>query len=793
MQNLPFQMFIALTIGIASLSMAADVPISGSVLNQDNDDPIPGVTISLKSGKLLGKTSSKGKFDFMVDSEKSLIVVYKDGYEPQEIRVNEQPDALDMMITLAPNVKTLGSTQVYGERRILAKDRVDMDALESIQGMQFDLNEHLSKIPGVAGQSEFTKEISYYGSRTEDLAVSIGALRIPHMRHVDIGFPGNTSVLNPSVFKDVRIHSQNEGGSLDAGLAGRIEYTPRRGDSAAFAGSGRIGVINQEVILSGPIVGFDEFIISYRNLNPFVLEKMGENFFNASGAEGCNGSNCSQSAEGTDWKLNSGDFYGHFSSTDSSNNATRATFLYAWDDYQIDQTLSERGRSELGLDKIAAFQGKQQYTLFSWEGLGAEGFNYNLGYVKSENQKVFRDTVRVRSSDANEELLGDPHFIEERYTLGLSHVYNQKIAGARLTYGAEFQRWIDDRNDGFHTKVLDPQGNEVPMAPIAESDIIRLHTHFKWRQPQSTHTFQVGAWGNKELSQYGPQAIFNSTYKNLLPSQADLVSGLAFQSAPRHQVQDLTELELSKDQNLHANLGFIWLGKGHSIHAKVFGRYYIQPLGPIPEVFWMYRSRDNFYDAQVIGANVVYEWTASPDFALISNLSSTYGTYNDEIQWEANRLVDVSNSLRYYPRRDSLLSLIVTHKASVGAPTYYYDVYLYDANYQERFPDRAGTYSVKSGREIDIYRTDLRLHLDLSSKADWLSLRTLRFYTEVNNVLSGFNFPGSDYLGGKNTRQRGWTTGARDDIDQNRRTLTPYWSQGMGLFVQFGFEGNFGG
>lgn len=783
----------ALSIGVI---WSAEVPVAGVLLNQENDDPIPDVSISLKSGKTLGTSDSRGRFDLLVESPKATIVFTKEGYDTLQVLLSEQADILALEITLTPNVKSLGSTKVIGETRVLAKSRVSIEALESIQGLQFDLNEHLSKMPGVAGQSEFTKEISYYGSRTEDLAVSIGALRIPHLRHIDIGFPGNTSVLNPSVFKDVRIHSQNEGGSLDAGLAGRVEYTPKQGDSSAFAGSARLGVINRELVVSGPMVGFDDFIFSYRSLNAFVLEKFGEQFFTTFQEEEC-AENACNNTDGTDWQLESGDAYLHLSSTDSANNSTRATLLYSWDEFKIDQTLSRAANLNLGVDKLATFEGNQKHTLFSWERLGADGFNYYLGYVNSENQQTFRDTARVRTSSSSlasdAALLGDKNFIDQRYTLGLSSILDTKIAGATATWGLEAQRWSEDRRDGFHIKVLDDQGNSVNLNPTIQSDILRSNLHMKWRGGLGTQTFQLGGWSDVAGEQFGPQAILNLEHKKILPFGAKLLTEAAFQSAPRHQMTQLTELSLSQEKNLHSNIGFVWLGKGHSINFKAFGRYYIDPLTPVPDVFWMYQPRQNFTGAEVYGANLVYEWTAAPNYAWIANLSSTYGTYDEQIQWESNRLLDMANSLRMYPRNDSLLSIIVTHKASIGQPTYKYDVALYDEDYLDRFPDLVGTYRVRPGQEINTYRTDVRMHLDLESSADYLRLKNLRFYTEVNNVFSVFSFPGSQYLGGENTRQRGWTTASRNANEPFRKQLEPFFAPGMGLFVQLGFEGNFGG
>ena len=47
------------------------------------------------------------------------------------------------------------------------------------------------------------------------------------------------------------------------------------------------------------------------------------------------------------------------------------------------------------------------------------------------------------------------------------------------------------------------------------------------------------------------------------------------------------------------------------------------------------------------------------------------------------------------------------------------------------------------------------------------------------------------WLGGDNERQRGWQVKRRGTYADQKFDLEPYVGKGMGLFVQFGFEGNF--
>ncbi len=776
-------------IGVSGVNAAAQYPAVGIVLNIENDAPISYVQIFLKSGKLIGETDSRGKFDLYLESAKANLVFKKEGYSEEMINLSEIPDVLAIEVLFKANIKSLGTTKVIAEKRVLAKSRVQIEVLEAIQGLQFDLNEHLSKIPGVSAQKEFSKEISYNGSRTQDLSVAIGPIKIPHLRHVDIGFPGNTSVLNPSVFRDVQINSDNQGGSLDAGLAGRIEYTPKTGDPSHFAGSLRAGVIMREAVISGPMIGFDDFIMSFRYLDPFVLEKFGEKFFSQQVNSVGDTDEDLQSGDqsGQDWRLKAGDFYLHLSSTDEDQNATRSTLLYSWDDYEIEQQLDPGYATVLGRDRIPVFKGEQYHTVFSYEGAGADGFNYHLGYVLSKDQKVFYDTSAVRTDVSNINidnlLLSDQDFEDEHYLMGISQVLDNPFLGARHTIAGEYEYWDESRSDKLHQTVN----------PSSLDHILKLQSHLKWRDASGQSTLQIGGWSSSDANVFSGSANLSTQRKKLLPFGSQLLGELALQSSPKHHIQDIKTLKLRAEENLHAQLGINWSNQGQALNVRAYARQYLNPEVPIPDVYWMYTPLNQANSAQVIGANLVYEWTQSPSYAWISNLSSTYGVYDNDITWEANRLIDMSNSLRIYPRQDSLLSLIFTHKVSLDQPTY---IYLIDPlsaanNLKEAGP---GTTIISNGQELDTYRTDVRLHLDLSSAGESLFLKNLRFYSEVNNVFNGFSFNGAKYFGGENIRQRGWTATSRKfsaGNDQNQ--LEPFWAPGMGLFVQLGFEGNFGG
>jgi hypothetical protein len=97
-----------------------------------------------------------------------------------------------------------------------------------------------------------------------------------------------------------------------------------------------------------------------------------------------------------------------------------------------------------------------------------------------------------------------------------------------------------------------------------------------------------------------------------------------------------------------------------------------------------------------------------------------------------------------------------------------------------------------TGDYTDLFRTDIRLNLDLTSQVKVLFLESVRFYVEANNVFSGFKGSAFKFLGGENGRQRSVVVRDSDGDDTDGYEIVPFMAKGMGLYVQFGIEGNLG-
>ena len=86
----------------------------------------------------------------------------------------------------------------------------------------------------------------------------------------------------------------------------------------------------------------------------------------------------------------------------------------------------------------------------------------------------------------------------------------------------------------------------------------------------------------------------------------------------------------------------------------------------MPKAYAYYRDVTPVDYAWSMGGGVKVEWKTSHHFSFSTNVNSVYGEYELEdgssIPWEANARLDMLSHFRYYPRKDSVISVILTHQ-----------------------------------------------------------------------------------------------------------------------------------
>ena len=273
------RIFAFLAFLLPVIAFAAPTTIIGTVVETETDHPLSSVTILYESGRSLGETDGNGRFELTADSRSAKLIFAKDGFDTLHVSLEDFADLFDIVVVLHPNVRNLGESTVIGggsKAEWPEPSHITVEQLEDVSGMRFDVAELLGSFEGVSGQKDFSSDLYYDGSRADEVGYHLGRLRIPNMRHLDIGFPGNLSVINPHLLKSIDIYDNYGEGPVGQGLATSVDYIPETLSGDDFEIGISAGTTMREVTVGGPFLFWDSFRFSFRWLDGEMLKNMGE-------------------------------------------------------------------------------------------------------------------------------------------------------------------------------------------------------------------------------------------------------------------------------------------------------------------------------------------------------------------------------------------------------------------------------------------------------------------------------------------------------------------------------------
>lgn len=755
--------------------------ISGVVLEAENDLPIKDVTITYVSGKSVGETNSDGRFEYTVSSSNASLVFKKDGFDSVVVELQDFADLFDMVVTLSTNVRSLGASTIVGgsaeKVQWEVERKINLDKLEDAAGMRFDLTEHLSQMPGISGQKDFSSALYYDGSRAGDVAYHLGRLRIPNMRHLDVGFPGNLSVINPHTLSGIEIHDNYGEGPIGQGLATSVQYIPEqtKGD---WGLRGTAGITMREVVVDAPWLFWDSFRFAFRMLDADMLKNMGEKFFSEFRKNTDDCKDC-KVAESNPYDLSAMDVYAQFNGSDSEGNTWALRTLYSSDEYSVHQDTSRRIDSVAFIDII---EGVQSYLVIGAEYESRFGTSFHAGMVREHVGDTLRDTIGFRSPGSTDQDMAKAFIdsYEQTHTTlsgGLDKKFKGDIYGSKLSGALLYEHHILEHKY--------PEFGGV-QSKDHQTGVLSGAGRLNWKSDYSQKILSLGAVADAGEHEAAPTASFD--YQQNL-SKTDtafwrLFGNAAYRSDWKPYFDD-GELTGRLESGVSAKLGLGYNSRYFIAQASGFGRYYADPLLPLPKAYARYNDVTPVDFAWVAGASGSAELKTSHHFSMATNISSVYGEYELDggrsLPWEANSRLDILSHFRYYPRKDSIVSVILTHHAALHRPLYYYSITPATAN-------SIGTRELKDYHQFtDFFRTDLRVNLDLIPKKSFF--RTARFYLELDNIFANLDV---EFLGSDNYRERSYVT--RDDRKKNSADgydLVPFMAKGLGLYPQFGVEVQF--
>jgi hypothetical protein len=725
------------------------VPLRGVVVEEASDNPIPYADISYVSGKKLGQSDGRGRFEFDLESRNAVLVFKKNGFDSTLVEMQDFADLLDVVVSMRSDAKHLGQATVIGGGSGAWQNpkTVSVQKLEDAAGLRFDITEHLSQIPGMSGQMDFSSNLFYDGSRAEEVAYHLGEFRIPNMRHLDIGFPGNLSVINPHAIENINIVEHYGANPFNQGLAGSVQFEQRNSDE--FKTDVSLGTTLREIYMEGPWLFWDGFAFSARYLDPSMLKNIGEKFFTEFRKEG-ESRDPSRVPNTSTFSLSSMDIYARFFGSDSSHNKWAMTGIYANDEYSINQ------------DTTTIIQGSQTYALTFAEYKSISGMNIHLGVISQQTSDTLRDTSAFRKE------------LDNRY-YDISFIDGYKKSHLTASAGIS---WEQTDNLGF-ALLYDFQNVSKERSKDTSSlndNVFQANAHYK-----------IIGDGNLR-SAFGVGGIFSLYSKQVQPlASFDIEKGLsknitAFGNTAWRA--DWNEGELNGGASLKAGTRLEFGGLKISAHG--FGRYYPSPILPIPKAFEHFKELQDVDFGWVSGAQLVLDFHSLHNVAFQSNISRVYGEYElpngSSLPWQANSGIDMVSHIRIYPRSDSLLSFIVSHRAAFDRPLYEWEIIPSKNERRIKYTDET----------TSLFRTDVRLNLDLKSRAKVIFLENIRFFVEASNIFASLDVAALRFLGGENARERSVAVRDANGNSSDGFDIVPFMAKGMGLYLQFGVEGSFG-
>jgi len=717
------------------------IPIRGVVVEESTDNVIPYANISYISGKVLGQSDDKGRFEFEMNSRNAVLVFKKNGFDSTVVEMQDYGDLLDVVVSMHSNAKHLGSATVVGGGSVWQDPRVvSVQKLEDAAGLRFDLTEHLSQMSGISGQMDFSSNLFYDGSRSEEIAYHLGEFRIPNMRHLDIGFPGNLSVINPHAVQNINISEHYGANPFNQGLAGSIQFEQR--NESDFKADVSLGTTLREIYMEGPWLFWDGFAFSARYLDPSMLKNMGEKFFTEFKKTNESCDDCLK--DKNSFSLFSMDLYGRFFGKDSSHNSWAITGLYSNDEYSIRQ------------DTTTIIQGSQFYGLTFAEYKTLNGTNIYAGVISKQTSDTLKDTSAFRRFEP--EPNSRPEYVNFIDGYEKSHL----TASAGLS-------WEQTANLGF-ALLYDYHSISHSISKKLNDNVFQANAHY------------TIANGNN-VSVFGAGGIFSLSSKQVAPlASFDIEKGAGKDIAIFGNVAWRSDW----DEQLNSG-GVVKAGARYSlgalkISAHGFGRYYPDPVLPTPRAYEYYKELQKVDFGWVGGSQITLDFHTLHTLAFQSNISHIQGKYelpDGSLPWQANSRLDMVSHLRIYPRSDSLLSFIVSHRAALDRPLYEWEIIPAQKERQIKY----------AGETTSLFRTDIRLNLDLKSKTRIIFLENVRFFIEADNIFAPLDIK---FLGGENARERSVAVRDADGDSKNGFDIVPFMAKGMGLYLQFGIEGNFG-
>jgi hypothetical protein len=244
--------------------------ISGTVIQKNTQQALPGATIQLSGNNLSTITDSAGRFRLIAVPVKTYnLVVTSVGYKKFtlfNIVVNsgnenvygiemEQEASLLNEVIVKNNKRSVRAASLETP---LSVQRLTAEEIMSNPGGNFDISKVIQTLPGVGGGPQggsFRNDIIIRGGAPNENVFYLDGIELPVINHFQTqgSSGGPQGILNVSFIEDVKLSSSAFDARYDNALSSVFQFKQKNGNANRFQGNFRLSATEAALTAEGPL------------------------------------------------------------------------------------------------------------------------------------------------------------------------------------------------------------------------------------------------------------------------------------------------------------------------------------------------------------------------------------------------------------------------------------------------------------------------------------------------------------------------------------------------------------
>lgn len=255
--------------------------IGGTIIDKNSQQPLSGVSISLKPGGAGTSSDANGSFRIsnILPGTYTLELTAL-GYQPKTLNnlVITSGNENTLGIELEPSVSQLGTIVVSGRKNSakaaslespLSVQRLTTEDIKANPGGNFDISRVIQSLPGVGGGpggGGFRNDIIIRGGAPSENVYYLDGIEVPIINHFSTQGSGGgpQGILNVSFIEDVKLNSSAFDARYDNTLSSVFQFKQKNGNSNHLQGNIRLSATELAATFDGPLTKNTTFIASAR-------------------------------------------------------------------------------------------------------------------------------------------------------------------------------------------------------------------------------------------------------------------------------------------------------------------------------------------------------------------------------------------------------------------------------------------------------------------------------------------------------------------------------------------------